>query len=277
MAKGIIDTDILSDIAESIREKLGVDTTFKPSDMAEAIRGIITPSGTKEISITENGTFRKGVTTAKTAKITVNVEKAIEPLSVTENGVYEVPEGVDGYSPITVSVDNEIIGFSFDDIADTSRVIGDPILTVSKVYDGAFFRSGITSVTGENVITLEGFAFQDCKELVWAAFPNLSSIVGISAFSGCESMVEADLGRIKSIPNTLFCGCKKLRTMVLRSNEVCYAQWIDEKTLGGIFTDAWDSTIYVPGALVDAYTVAWSKLSQKNGVIFQPIEGSEHE
>ena len=35
------------------------------------------------------------------------VEPTIEPLQVTENGVYTAPEGVDGYSPIEVSVAGE--------------------------------------------------------------------------------------------------------------------------------------------------------------------------
>lgn len=31
-------------------------------------------------------------------------EPVIQPLSVTENGTYTVPEGVDGYGPVNVSV-----------------------------------------------------------------------------------------------------------------------------------------------------------------------------
>lgn len=58
MGFGIIDTSTLTAIANAIRTKLGVQTTYKPSEMPEAIESIsgggITPTGTKEI--TANGT-----------------------------------------------------------------------------------------------------------------------------------------------------------------------------------------------------------------------------
>ena len=45
---GLIDTSILTNIADAIREKLGVQTTYKPGDMPEAIESIsgggITPT-----------------------------------------------------------------------------------------------------------------------------------------------------------------------------------------------------------------------------------------
>ena len=38
------------------------------------------------------------------AFIRLGQNPVIEPLNVTENGTYEVPEGVDGYSPVTVAL-----------------------------------------------------------------------------------------------------------------------------------------------------------------------------
>lgn len=71
MGYGIIDTSTLTDIADAIRGKLGVQTTYKPSEMPEAIESIsgggITPTGTK--SITENGTY--DVSTFASAEVNV--------------------------------------------------------------------------------------------------------------------------------------------------------------------------------------------------------------
>lgn len=38
------------------------------------------------------------------AYIRLGQNPVIEPLNVTENGTYEVPDGVDGYSPVTVAI-----------------------------------------------------------------------------------------------------------------------------------------------------------------------------
>jgi len=72
MGYGIVKTEELSDIADAIRQKLGVQTQYKPGQMADAIESIsggggITPTGTK--SITENGTYD----IASFANVAVNV------------------------------------------------------------------------------------------------------------------------------------------------------------------------------------------------------------
>lgn len=78
MANVIINDENLTNIANAIRGKNGLTTTYKPSQMAAAITAI---SGA--------------------------AEPVIEALSVTSNGTYTAPDGVDGYSPVTVNVPQE--------------------------------------------------------------------------------------------------------------------------------------------------------------------------
>lgn len=75
MSKVLVNESSLTGIANAIRGKNGSTTTYKPSEMAAAITAI---SGA--------------------------AEPVIEALSVTSNGTYTAPNGVDGYSPVTVNV-----------------------------------------------------------------------------------------------------------------------------------------------------------------------------
>ena len=76
MSKVLVNESSLTGIADAIRGKNGSTNTYKPSEMAAAITAISGGGG----------------------------EPTIEALSITANGTYTAPDGVDGYSPVTVNV-----------------------------------------------------------------------------------------------------------------------------------------------------------------------------
>lgn len=82
----------------------------------------------------------------------------IEPLNVTENGTYEVPEGVDGYSPVTVNVAGS--GGS----GDSGATLENPI-----VATGTFVPTGDTITFKHNLGVVP-----DC-----VVIRNLNSISGV--------------------------------------------------------------------------------------------------
>lgn len=99
MAFGIIDTSILTAIADTIRTKLGVQTTYRPSEMAAAIASItsggITPTGTKSISA--NGT---GINVAQYAYVDVAV-----PTSGGISGVTDITLDIESATSRSIELD----------------------------------------------------------------------------------------------------------------------------------------------------------------------------
>lgn len=78
MADYLIQDSTLTGIADAIRAKTGSSAAMTPAQMVTAIGNIpsgggITPTGTKQISITQNGTTTEDVTQYANAEIMVNV------------------------------------------------------------------------------------------------------------------------------------------------------------------------------------------------------------
>lgn len=116
MAKVLVTESYLSDIADSIREKLGTEDTYKPGEMSAAIDEISGGGGGGDIDV-EAVTFNaNGTYTAPDGKayspVTVNVPQDAEmgPLQIDENGIYEASTyGYDGFSRVIVSVAGSIV------------------------------------------------------------------------------------------------------------------------------------------------------------------------
>ena len=184
MANVLVNDTSLTAIGNAIREKNGETTLYKPAEMATAITAI---SG--------------------------GGEPTIEALSITANGTYTAPDGVDGYSPITVNVPQDgspdpiVIEGNADNYCAYSplavayiRLYGNTITTANITsadqmfynYRGGTIPFALNYDPNSSVTLFR--CFQDCTNL--KSLPVMNNLaLGDDiryAFAGCFSLTNID-------------------------------------------------------------------------------------
>lgn len=261
---------------------------FKATDSGDNELTFVRPTGTKQISITQNGTVTEDVTNYASAEISVNVQGGG--------------------------------GFSADDIA--TGITGNIVLNeVTVIRKFAFNGQPITGVSGEDVLTINESAFDWCDNLETVSFPKLTTVISNYAFrcvnalrvahfplltsatgnglfyqvnfSSNNKILTVVLPSIESLGSTAFrqgkfvavdLGPKLSRlnsdtfyagaydAVILRnSSSVVSAATAD--TIGGL-RDVW-----VPQALIAGYEAAtnWSTRISGGYITLHAIEGSQYE
>lgn len=229
MAIVTVNDEYLTDIADSIRSKLGVQTTYKPSQMADAIEAIsgggITPTGTKQISITQNGTTTEDVTNYASAEINANVPNSYsagdegkvvsngalvsqtahadvtpttsdQTIDTTENNSIKVKGDANliagnikkDVTIFSVTGSYEGGGASYD-FADMSKPEGEITTEVTTLPSSVFqSRTGITKVNAPNATALGNYTFDRMSNLEELYLPNLVSFANNYAFAECPKL-----------------------------------------------------------------------------------------
>ena len=218
----------------------------------------VAPTGTKQISITQNGTTTEDVTNYASAEITVNVPSS---------------------------------SLSWDDIASNSKPSGDVVLTGTSIASYAFaYRKGTNTwtVEGASVTTLGENAFRECTYLTSVKFPSLTSQHATGyTFYGCSRLALVDWG-LCNVPGNTFVNCSSLKTLILRKSsaiQTCASTSVFNGTpfkSGGT-----GGTIYIPKALYDHlgdgssldYKSAtnWATYDGYGTITWAQIEGSIYE
>ena len=299
MTKVLITESYLEDIADAIRAKNGTQNTYKPSEMASAIDDIsgggITPAGTKEISITQNGTTTEDVTNYASAEINVNVSapsptlqtKTVTPTETTQN--VSADNGYDGLSQVTVNPipssyvqPGGSLNITTNDTYDVSQYASAVVNVsggggISKSDFADFLAGNLVDLDFSGVTELRGYAFRN-SEISNGYFPDLTSIGTYVFYNAKITTGAVVLPSLTSIPNhalrstgetltavdtvastinaNCFNGCSAMTKLVLRSPTVATLSATTAFLSTPFDNGGAGGTIYVPNALKSAYQTA---------------------
>ena len=147
-------------------------------------------------------------------------EPAIEPLAVTKNGTYTAPEGVDGYSPITVDVpvpdgyivpsgELEVTENGIHDVTEYATVNVNVAASGDTSAEDRLLKGTLTEYRNDRITSIRDYAFYYNTKLISADFSKLKS-VGRSAFRYCENLTTVNGPSITIIYNGGFRDCTNL-------------------------------------------------------------------
>lgn len=173
------DNSHYTNIANTIRSRIGTETQFKPSEMPQGVESVFTAG------------YEKGKAEGGTSK--AEQEKLV---TITENGTTEVlPDEGKTLSKVNVEVNVP---------NDDSKLIW----LISRNVEEIVIPYG--------TVTVGTYAFYNYKILNKCKIPNTVTTIGSSAFEGCTVLAEVSLpNSLKSISTFAFRYCDSITDIII--------------------------------------------------------------
>lgn len=242
----------LTSVANAIRAKGGASGSLAfPAGFVSAVQAIptgSTPTGTKQINITQNGTTTEDVAAYANAEITVDVQGGGGP---TDNE-YATGAAPSGSLNISTNIAQQVF----------------------------YKRNNITKVT-QTAGGVAARAFQDSTGLQF--FIGIGTTYFYAqVFKGCSGLEAVDIGNpyTHRFESENFGQCSSLTVLVIRKNSVVALQGGINVFISTPFaSNGAGGTLYVPQALIADYQAAtnWITILGYANNRIQAIEGSQYE
>jgi len=310
-----LDADLTS-VANAIRTKGGTSSQMAfPAGFVSAVQAIptgITPTGTKAISITQNGTTTEDVTNYASAEITVNVsgggsdenfEKLLNNTLVTvdNSNLTSLRQGAFANSTNLATVNLSNVTSATHEIFKGCTNLREVHMTkwAGNIGNDCLFNNKKLEVFDAPNITQAGNnAFAYCEKLTLQILPKFTTMNGTILFRNCpftvmvlpmlttaktnmlltcNNCVTVDIGEnLDSIPAQMLNGNAVLENIVLRRTSSITALSNANGLWGNSNEPSVHKKIYVPSALISTYQTATNWVTHYNAgyITFHAIEGS---
>lgn len=186
-----INEQYLTDIADAIRSKNGLTTTYKPREMAAAVNQMKTVSS-------DNATFLEFMNGTITNIYNTEVTK-----------IGSGPFRFSGIKSITLPYVTSVndAAFSFSSTSIETLILPRCKNMYAEAFEGS---TALKTVDLQSLETVGEYAFDGCTNMVSSStLSNLTS-VGNCAFRNCTSLGEVDLSKVATIGTYAFQNCTNL-------------------------------------------------------------------
>lgn len=219
MANVLINDQYLTDIADAIRLKSGSTDTYKPKEMADAIKTIST-AAPDELSIFDD---------------LISKTYTGEFYSATAESI---PSSYMASQPITMATGMKIETINNGAFYKCSKLVSANFPKVKVINNNAFKDCiSLTEVSIPAVTTIYGQAFTNCESLVKLDFGYINAYI-------------TDINSPSSLD-----GCIKLTHLIIRSNKVIDIPFMPSQFKNNLDI-AW---IYVPAAYYNSYVARYNE------------------
>ena len=199
-------------------------------------------------------------------------ELVIEPLTVKENGTYTAPNGVDGYSPVSVEVTPDLEELTVTENGEYtpskdgySKVTVNVAATATDERFKQLVERTITDISDDTVTSVGANVFNNCAQLTSINLPSATS-VGTNAFQYCSQLTSIDLPLVTSVGKNAFSNCGKLSCVIFRTETICTLSNANAFNDTPFASGKAGGTLLVPRSLTTEYPNAtnWSSIMSGN-------------